>query len=219
MLLGVRCCVSLSAVVFCWRALARVFLPGCLTCCPAVCFGLLWRPAPLCCVLCSEALCCRVCRAVVPCCPFCFVIRSVWSPWRCVAPRRRLWCVVLFFFVPCSVPPSCRPVPCSAAVWALLGAWCCFPCLLVGLVARFCFLGVRVGPGVLVWPLAARPFIWCAGAVSCGVLRPVLCPAMLCCLVVLCCLAVPCVCPRCWFLFFLLSSTPLQKSPALSLHF
>ena len=63
-LLGVRCLVWLPAVVFYWRALARVFLPGRVACCPAVCCGLLWRPAPLCRVLSSVVLCCRV----VPCC-------------------------------------------------------------------------------------------------------------------------------------------------------
>ena len=96
--------------------------------------GVPWRVCsclvawPCCAVLCCAVSCvlwrCVAvhCRAVVPCCPFCFVLSLVWSVWRCVAPWRRLWCVVLFFFVSCSVPPSCRPVPCSAAVWALFGA-------------------------------------------------------------------------------------------------
>ena len=202
-LLGVRCWVWLPAVVVRWCALARVVLPRRVARRPAVCFGSLWRAAPLCYVLCSVALCCRVVCAVAPCCPFCLVL---WSVWRCVAPWHCLWWVVLFFVVLCSVPPSCRPLPCSAAVWALFGAWCRCPCLLVGLIAWFCFLVARVGPGVLVWPLAALPAVWCAGAVSCGVLRPVLCPVALCCVVVLCCLAVLCVCLCCWFLFFLLSS-------------
>ena len=72
-LLGVLCLVWLPAVVFYWRALARVLLPGRVACCPAVCCGLLWRPAPLCRVLSSVVLCCRVvpCRgallSVLPC--------------------------------------------------------------------------------------------------------------------------------------------------------
>ena len=51
-------------------------------------------------------------------------------------------------------------------------------------------------------------------AVSCGLQRPVLCPAVLGCLAVLCWLAVLCGCLRCWCLFFLLSSFPLLKTPA-----
>ena len=33
-----------------WRALLQLLLPGFMACCPAVCSGSLWRPAPLCCV-------------------------------------------------------------------------------------------------------------------------------------------------------------------------
>ena len=57
---GGRCWVWLPAVVFRWRASARVVLPGRLSRRPAVCFGLLWPPAPPCCVLFAVALCCRV---------------------------------------------------------------------------------------------------------------------------------------------------------------
>ena len=51
---------GLPSVVFRWRALAWVVLPGRVARRPAVCFGSLWHSAPLCCVLCSVALCCRV---------------------------------------------------------------------------------------------------------------------------------------------------------------
>ena len=192
-------------------------------CPPLFSAGVYWHGSSLLAAwLCCAVLCCAVscvlwrcvavwCRAVVPCCPFCFVLWSVWSVWRCVAPGWRLWCVVLFFFVSCSAPPSCRPVPCSAAVWALFGAWCRCPCLLVGLAALFFFHVVCL----LVWLLAARPVVWCAGAVFSGVLRPVLCPAVLCRVVMPCCLAVLRVCPRCWFLLFLPSSTFLLKNPVL----
>ena len=206
---GSGCPLLFSAAVlwrgwFCLAALLAALL------CALVCCGV---PLP-CAVSCALWLCIAVwCRPVVPCCPFCFVL---WSVWRCVAPWRHLWRIVLFFVVLCSVPPSCHPVPCSAGVWALFGAWCRCMCLLVGLVAWFCFLVARVGPGVLVRPLAARPAVWRAGAVSCRVLRPVPCPVVPCCLVVLCCLAVLCVGPCCLFSFFLLSSFPLQKSPAVS---
>ena len=50
-------------------------------------------------------------------------------------------------------------------------------------------------------------------ALSCGVLRPVLCPAVLCCLAVLCWWAVLCGSLRCWCLFFLLSSFRLPNTP------
>ena len=141
--------------------------------------AVLCLPACLCVSAAASRCRARHGNASVPSCPFCFV---VWSVWRCVAPWRRLWCVVLFFVVVCSVPLSCRPVPCSAAVWALFGAWCRCPCLLVGLVVWFCFLVARVAPGVVVWPLAARPAVWCAGAVSCA-----LCCVLWCCAALRCC--------------------------------
>ena len=189
---GRSCLTAWPAALLCALVCCGVPLPCAVSC-------VLWR---------SVAVCCR---AVVPCRPFCFVL---WSARRCVAPWRRLWCAVLFFVVLCSVPPSCRSVPCSAAVWALFCAWCRCPCLLVGLVACFCFLVARVGPGVLVWPLAARPAVWCAGAVSCTLCCVLWCCAALwCCAVWLCCALVRAA----GFSFsFSLSSFPLQKWPAVS---
>ena len=69
---AVWCCLWLLAVVSRWCVLSPWVLPGRVACCPAVCYGLLWCPAPLCCVLCSVVLCCRV----VPCCgaPLCVLL-------------------------------------------------------------------------------------------------------------------------------------------------
>ena len=72
----VPCWVWWPAVVFRLCVLSRVLLAGRLACCPAVCCGLLLYPAPLCCVLCSVVLCCRV----VPCCG---TLLSVLLRWRC----------------------------------------------------------------------------------------------------------------------------------------
>ena len=75
-LLGVRCWVWLPAVSLPWCALSQVFLPCCVVCCPAVGCGLLWRAAPLRCVLSSAVLPCRV----VPCCG---ALLSVFLCWWC----------------------------------------------------------------------------------------------------------------------------------------
>ena len=167
-LLGVRCWVWLPAVVFRWRALARVVLPGRVARRPAACCCLLWRPAPLCCVLCSVAPCCRV----VPCCG---TVLSV------------LLCSVVGVALCCSLAPSvvCCAVLCCVVFYApvvapravlrrRLGAvWC--------LVSLLVFAG-RSGCLVLLSGGACRP--WCPCPASgrppcclacwCGDLR---CPA------------------------------------------
>ena len=109
----------------------------------------------------------------------------------------------------------CAVLCCAArrVVWFRLRLRCCW-CLVLWRVPVCCgvSLGVlRCGGAALV----------CCGvplccALSCGVLRPVLCRAVLCCLAVLCWWAVLCGCPRCWCLFFLLSSFPLLNTPAVS---
>ena len=159
----VRCWVWLSVVGFRWRALARVVIPGRVVRRPAVCFGLLWLPCAVSCVL---WLCVAVWpRAVVPWCPFCFVL---WSVWRCAARWRRLRCVVLFFGW-CFVPASC------ARVGSLLGLVACLPCCIVragwccvllpvvagcsslGLVACCCVPLACVASVALTWPRGLLP--------------------------------------------------------------
>ena len=68
--LGFFCPCLLPAVVFWWRVLSLESLSGRVAGCAVVCCGSPQCPAPLCCVL-----WCRVfvwCRAVEPCCLFCF---------------------------------------------------------------------------------------------------------------------------------------------------
>ena len=100
-----RCCLWLPAVCcwvwspavnFRWCVISRVLLPRGLACCSAVCCGLLWCPAPLCCVLCSVVLC----RCVVPCCGALLFVFLLW------------WCCVLSLCVRC----------CVALRWVLFGA-------------------------------------------------------------------------------------------------
>ena len=74
---AVPCWVWLPAVVFRWCVLSRLLLPCRAACCPAVCCGLLWCPAPLCCILCSVVLC----RRVVPCCAALLPVLLCWWRW------------------------------------------------------------------------------------------------------------------------------------------
>ena len=167
-LLGVRCWVWMPAVVFRWRSLARVALPARVACYPAVCFGLLWRTAPLCCVSCSVALCCRV----VPCCGallsvlLCYAVRVALC--RSLAPPV-VRCAVLLGVVFCARVLS----PCAVLPRRLGAIWC--------LVSLSVFVGWS-GCLVLFSGGACRP--WCPCLASgrppcclvcwCGVLR---CPA------------------------------------------
>ena len=189
----------------CWLFAAG---SGCLplfpagTCCRGCSCLAAWLAALLCAVVCCGAplpcavscvLWCSVavwCRAVAPCCPFSF-------------PGSIGFCLFLVCAVLC----------CAArrVVWCRFGLRCCW-CLVLWRVAVCwgvslgvlrCLGAALVCRGVLLWR-----------ALSCGVLRPVLCPAVLCCLAVLCWLAVLCGCLRCWCLFFLLSSFALLKTPA-----
>ena len=167
-LLGVRCWVWLPAVVVRWCALARVVLPRRVARRPAVCFGSLWRSAPLCCVLCSVALCCRV----VPCCG------ALLSVLLCSVVRVALCCSLAPSVVDCAF--LCRVVFCapvvspSAVLRCRLGAvWC--------LVSLPVFVG---GSGCLVLLSGGACLPWCPCLASgrppcclvcwCGVMR---CPA------------------------------------------
>ena len=195
----VRCLVWLPAVVFRWRALFWVPLPGRVACCPAVCCGLLWCPAPLFSVLCSVVLCCRV----VPCCGallsvfLCWFCWFVSSPCVCGAVLRcasccsvPVWSVLLV--VPCAV--ACRCV-----LWCvrpfLLVVLCCFvragwrcvllpvvaKCSLLGLVARCCLQLACFVAGAPAWPggLPACPVLWFVAVSRFPVLFPVFSGAVL----------------------------------------
>ena len=186
---SVRCCASL-----CWCACAVLFV----WCVLLLAHGAVVRCRVLCCFLWCAVVRCWVwwpvvvcwCRAVAPCCPFCFVggaglcLFPVCAVLCCAARRvflfrlrlRFCWCLVLWRV----------PVCCGVSLGIL-----------------------RCGGAALV----CRGVLLCC-ALSCGVLRPVSCPAVLCCLAVLCWWAVLCGCLRCWCLFFLLSSTPLLITPA-----
>ena len=126
---AVRCWVWLPAVVLCWRVLSRVLLPGRVACCPAVCCRFLWCPAPLCCVLCSVVLCCRV----VPCCGALLSLFLCWWCWLVSFPcvcgavlRCALCCSVPVWFALLSVP---LVVVCRCVLWCLpwrsVVWWCC----------------------------------------------------------------------------------------------
>ena len=225
---GVVCCGALlSCAVFCGAVLSR----GAVLLCSAVvlrcCWGLLCPPsgcrAVLCCAV--DWLCCflpggGVC---VLWCSFPRAVRSLSSPLcalRCLVALAAVPC----FPVSCAVALCCRVVLCCRALLSFCGAVCvCFAlprpvvrrpcrlrccwCLVLWCVPVRCgvSLGVlRCGGAALV----CRGVLLCC-SLSCGVLRPVPCPAVPCCPAVLCWLAVLCGCLRCWCLFFLLSSFPL----------
>ena len=189
------CC----AVVLCSRVavLLGLALPSCgLSCCALLCcwlavlfFARSWclrAACPLRSVRCGALLCWLWCPASL-----CLVL------WRCAV----VWCcavvlccrfAVLFVFA----LPSCSPSCGASVVCAVVGASCCGVSLCV-VVSPWAFCGVVV-------------LLWCV-VVSCCAVR---CPAVPCCPAVLCWLAVLCGCLRCWCLFFLLSSFPLLKTPA-----
>ena len=221
--------VSCSVVLWC----CRVVLCCCalLSCCGAVgaCFALLWA-VTLCCVvlLVGRAVFLPGGCVCVLWCSFPRAVRSLSSP-LCALRCLVVLAVVPCFPVSCAVALCCRVVLCCRALLSFCGAVCvCFAllrpvvrrqfrlrccwCLVLWRVPVRCgvSLGVlRCGGAALV----CRGVLLCC-ALSCGVLRPVPCPAVPCCPAVLCWLAVLCGCLRCWCLFFLLSSFPLLKTPA-----
>ena len=186
---SVWCCASLCwcacVVLFVWCVL--LLAPGAVVRCRVLCF-FLWCAVVRCWVWWPVVVC--WCRAVAPCCPFCFVGG-----------------VGLCLFPVCTVQ-------CCAArrvVRFRLRLRCCW-CLVLWRVPGCCgvSLGVlRCGGAALV----CRGVLLCC-ALSCGVRRPVLCRALLCCLAVLCWWAVLWGCLRCWCLFSLLSSFLLLNTPA-----
>ena len=124
----------------------------------------------------------------------------------------------------------CWPVVlCCRALLSFCGAVCVCFALLRPVVRRQC--GLRCCWCLVLWrvpvpcgvslgvlrcggaALVCRGVLLCC-ALSCGVLRPVPCPAVPCCPAVLCWLAVLCGCLRCWCLLLLASSFPLLKTPA-----
>ena len=186
---SVRCRASLCwcacIVLFVWCVL--LLAPSAVVRCRLLCC-FLWCAVVRCSVWLPVVVC--WCRAVAPCCPFCF------------AGGVGLWpfsvCVVLC----CAARPVVRFPLRLRCCWCLV-LWRVPVCYGV-------FLGVlRCGGAALV----CRGVLLCC-ALSCGVLRPVLCRAVLCCLAVLCWLAVLCGCLCCWCLFFLWSSFPLLITPA-----
>ena len=215
---------DLLSVVFRCRALAWVVLPGRVARRPAVCFGSLWRPAPLCCVLCAVALCCRV----AACCGaplsvlLCFVV-GVAQCCSLALSVVRCACLWVVFSVPAVCPrllftgSGCllavlfrsrwlvlRVVACgcrlfvagSGCLLLFSSGVCCLgcSCLAAWLFALLCAV-VRCGA---VFPCAVSRVLWCCVAVRCRAVARC-CPASLAGDVVLCpspVCAVPC-CAAC----------------------
>ena len=223
---GVVCCGALlSCVVFCGAVLSR----GALLLCSAVvlrcCWGLLCPPVGCRAVLCCPVgwLCCfwpggGVC---VLWCSFPRAVRSLSSP-LCALRCLVVLAVVPCFPVSCAVALCCRVVLCCRALLSFCGAVCVCFALLRPVVRRQC--GLRCCWCLVLWRVPVRcgvslGVLRCGGAAlvcpgvllccasSCGVLRPVPCPAVPCCPAVLCWLAVLCGCLRCWRCRF---SVPLK---------
>ena len=160
-LCSVQCRASLCwcacVVLFVWCVLLPA--PGAVVRCRVLCC-FLWCVVVRCSVWWPVVVC--WCRAVAPCCPFCFAGG-----------------VGLCLF------PVCAVLCCAArrVVRFRLRLCCCW-CLVLWRVPVCCgvSLGVlRCGGAALV----CRGVLLCC-VLSCGVLRPVLCRAVLCCLAVLC---------------------------------
>ena len=208
------CC----AVVLCCRVavLLGLALPSC---------GLSWC-AVLCCWWAVVFLARWWClRAVVLFSSRCASLSSPLCALRCLV----VLAVVPCFPVSCAVALCCRVVLCCRALLSFCGAVCVCFALLRPVVRRQC--GLRCCWCLVLWRVPVRcgvslGVLRCRGAalvcrgvllccaLSCCVLRSVPCPAVPCCPAVLCWLAVLCGCLRCWCLFFLLSSFPLLKTPA-----
>ena len=218
---GMVCCGALlSCVVFCGAVLSR----GAVLLCSAVvlrcCWGLLCPPVGCCAALCCAVgwLCCLWCGGGVCALWCCFprAVRSLSSP-LCALRCLVVLAVVPCFPVSCAVALCCRVVLCCRALLSFCGAVCVGFALLRPVVQRQC--GLRCCWCLVLWRVLVRccvslGVLRCGGAalvcrgvllccaLSCGVLRPVPCPAVPCCPAVLCCL------------FFLLSCFPLLKTPA-----
>ena len=200
----VWCGALLSCVVFCGAVLSR----GAVLLCSAVvlrcCWGLLCPPVGCRAVLCCAVgwLCCflpggGVC---VLWCSFPRAVRSLSSP-LCALRCLVVLAVVPRFPVSCAVALCCRVVLCCRALLSFCGAGCVCFALLRPVVRRLCRLRccwclvlwrvpVRCGVSLGVLrcggaALVCRGVLLCC-ALSCGVLRPVPCPAVPCCPAVLC---------------------------------
>ena len=146
------------------------------------------------------ALCCAVFLCVVHCC-------SVALPVVLCGLCSVLWRVLCGALICCAgVAAWCRPVPCSAAILALVGAWCC--CLFWGVCSWVWLPSIvfwwRVLALVSLYRQCCRPpcciVFWCVSVVS-GCTQ-VLCAVVLCCRVVLLCQALL-SCFLCHWLSFL----------------
>ena len=196
---GVVCCGALlSCVVFCGAVLSR----GAVLLCSAVvlrcCWGLLCPPVGCRAVLCCAVgwLCCFL-PAGGGCVLWCSSPRAVRS---LASPLCALRCLVVLAVVPCfpvscAVALCCRVVLCCRALLSFCGAVCVCFALLRPVVRRQCRL--RCGWCLVLWRVPVRcgvslGVLRCGGAalvcrgvllccaLSCGVLRPVPCPAVPC---------------------------------------
>ena len=196
---GVVCCGALlSCVVFCGAVLSR----GAVLLCSAVvlrcCWGLLCPP-----VGCRAVLCCAVgwLCCFLPggggCVLWCSSPRAVRS---LSSPLCALRCLVVLALVPCfpvscAVALCCRLVPCCRALLSFCGAVCVCFAFLRPVVRRQCRLRccwclvlwrvpVRCGVSLGVLRCGGAALVCCGVllccALSCGVLRPVPCPALPC---------------------------------------
>ena len=194
---------GLPSVVFRWRALAWEVLPGRVARRPAVCFGSLWRPAPLCCVLCSVALYCRVaacCAALLSvllcslvgvalCCslaPSVLRCAFLWVVFCVPVVCPRLFfagsgCLLAVLFrlrwlVLCVVAFGCRLFVAGSGCLLLFSSGvCCLgcSCLAAWLAALLCAV-VRCGA---VFPRALSRVLWCCVALRCRAVARC-CPAL-----------------------------------------
>ena len=198
---GVVCCGALlSCVVFCGAVLSRGAVLLCSVVVLRCCWGLLCPPVGCRAVLCCAVgwLCCflpggGVC---VLWCSFPRAVRSLSSP-LCALRCLVVLAVVPCFPVSCAVALCCRVVLCCRALLSFCGAVCVCFALLRPVVRRQCRLRccwclvlwrvpVRCGVSLGVLrcggaALVCRGVLLCC-ALSCGVLRPVPCPAVPCCL-------------------------------------
>ena len=217
---GVVCCGALlSCVVFCGAVLSRDAVLLCSAVVLRCCWGLLCPPVGCHAVLCCAVgwLCCFLPGGGV-CVLWCSFPRAVCS---LSSPLCALRCLVVLAVVPCfpvscAVALCCRVVLCCRALLAFCGAVCVCFALLRPVVRRLC--GLRCCWCLVLWRVPVRcgvslGVLRCGGAalvcrgvllccaLSCGVLRPVPCPAVPCCPAVcagwLCC-AVACAAGVCF---------------------
>ena len=237
---GALCFAALCIAVF-PRAVCVLSFRGGVCCCSPLCLVLcvsrgavLCVPCPLRSVRCCATLCWCACVVLFV---YCVLLLAPGAVVRCRVLCCFLWCAVVRCWVwwPVVVCWCCAVAPCCPLSFAGCVGLCLFPvcavlCCAVCGVVRF-RLSVRCCQCLVLWRVpvccgVSLGVLRCGGAalvccgvllccvLSCGVLRPVVCPAVLCCLAVLCWWAVLCGCLRRWCLFFLLSSFPLLKTPA-----